>query len=555
MADIDLTPTEEMASNAARGLELREKHGRGGTAVGVARARDIKNRKNLSPDTVRRMHSFFSRHAGNETGGEDDAGYISFLLWGGAAGRSWAKRKSAQLDKDENAMSDTRKEIMERLGMAAHPGAKAAFGYQKTVTNLLEEHGVDPEDFEFRNGDLVLFNHHERGRVEQALRDGLQTGEIRSAPRIVSSFSRPGAKTTFAEDAREVAQEILRQLGGGRFMAMVGGKNAFHGTFGGKAGLQFDIGKGADGGVNRVIVKLDRGTDTYDMEFWRIGNRGMNVKKVSEASGVYADDLQRIFTSRTKFYTSLSRPGAKAKMAAAPGVAELERLYAKFQESTRLFTPNKYHDAGEQKRMTSGQKKDFAFFENLLKAARSGDGKRAKTLLAKTDSLLTAHFVPKELRVWAAQFAAHGAKAKMAMIPIGTMRRLKKNYDEYLAYLHRNDPKRKPMSFDEFVDEHKESVKNSPMFDSNQFSRPGAKARYALTDACWQGYEAVGTKQKDGKTVPNCVPKNKNAIREGEKVSASDDAVSRKIRKLMDEGKPQKQAVAIALDLERRGEL
>jgi hypothetical protein len=146
MADIDLTPTEEMASNAARGLELREKHGRGGTAVGVARARDIKNRKNLSPDTVRRMHSFFSRHAGNEAGGEDDAGYISFLLWGGAAGRSWAKRKSAQLDKDENAMSDTRKEIMERLGMAAHPGAKAKMGGMRGIgdwavsfTNIIVE--------------------------------------------------------------------------------------------------------------------------------------------------------------------------------------------------------------------------------------------------------------------------------------------------------------------------------------------------------------------------------------------------------------------------------
>jgi len=23
---------------------------------------------------------------------------------------------------------------------------------------------------------------------------------------------------------------------------------------------------------------------------------------------------------------------------------------------------------------------------------------------------------------------------------------------------------------------------------------------------CWDGYEMVGTKQKDGKTVPNCVP-------------------------------------------------
>jgi hypothetical protein len=23
---------------------------------------------------------------------------------------------------------------------------------------------------------------------------------------------------------------------------------------------------------------------------------------------------------------------------------------------------------------------------------------------------------------------------------------------------------------------------------------------------CWSGYEAIGTKEKDGKTVPNCVP-------------------------------------------------
>jgi len=30
-----------------------------------------------------------------------------------------------------------------------------------------------------------------------------------------------------------------------------------------------------------------------------------------------------------------------------------------------------------------------------------------------------------------------------------------------------------------------------------------------MTDACWEGYEAVGTKKKGGKTVPNCVPKSK----------------------------------------------
>ena len=24
---------------------------------------------------------------------------------------------------------------------------------------------------------------------------------------------------------------------------------------------------------------------------------------------------------------------------------------------------------------------------------------------------------------------------------------------------------------------------------------------------CWTGYDMIGTKKKDGKTVPNCVPK------------------------------------------------
>ena len=27
-----------------------------------------------------------------------------------------------------------------------------------------------------------------------------------------------------------------------------------------------------------------------------------------------------------------------------------------------------------------------------------------------------------------------------------------------------------------------------------------------LEDSCWDGYEAIGTKELNGKTVPNCVP-------------------------------------------------
>lgn len=28
-----------------------------------------------------------------------------------------------------------------------------------------------------------------------------------------------------------------------------------------------------------------------------------------------------------------------------------------------------------------------------------------------------------------------------------------------------------------------------------------------LKDACWNGYKAIGMKSKEGKRVPNCVPK------------------------------------------------
>jgi len=91
--------TAEIAKQAAKGLELREKHKRGGTAIGVARARDLKNRRDLSPETLRRMKSYFARHKVDKRAknfGDDDnpsAGYIAWLLWGGDAGRDWVKKQ------------------------------------------------------------------------------------------------------------------------------------------------------------------------------------------------------------------------------------------------------------------------------------------------------------------------------------------------------------------------------------------------------------------------------------------------------------------------------
>jgi hypothetical protein len=99
-------PPQEVRSNAKRGLELREKYGRGGTAVGVARARDLSNGAALSLDTIKRMNSYFSRHEVDKKGegwGKDSAGYIAWLLWGGDAGWSWAKKIIREQETKEKA--------------------------------------------------------------------------------------------------------------------------------------------------------------------------------------------------------------------------------------------------------------------------------------------------------------------------------------------------------------------------------------------------------------------------------------------------------------------
>ena len=91
-------PTEAMQAEAQRGLDWRAEFGRGGTLVGVARARDIVNGRNLPFETVVRMRSYFARHEVDKQGqgfntGEDgypSAGRIAWALWGGDAGKRWA---------------------------------------------------------------------------------------------------------------------------------------------------------------------------------------------------------------------------------------------------------------------------------------------------------------------------------------------------------------------------------------------------------------------------------------------------------------------------------
>jgi len=104
-------PTNEMAAEAERGLKWREEFGRGGTLVGVARARDIANKRTLSASTIRRMRSYFARHEVDKQGegwspGEDgypSPGRVAWAAWGGDAGRSWANGILEGMDRSIDA--------------------------------------------------------------------------------------------------------------------------------------------------------------------------------------------------------------------------------------------------------------------------------------------------------------------------------------------------------------------------------------------------------------------------------------------------------------------
>lgn len=90
---------------AAQGLTLRKEHNRGGTQVGVTRANQLSQGKDISDDVIKRMVSYFARHEVDKQGKgwadkeKPSAGYIAWLLWGGDAGKKWAESEKKKLEK------------------------------------------------------------------------------------------------------------------------------------------------------------------------------------------------------------------------------------------------------------------------------------------------------------------------------------------------------------------------------------------------------------------------------------------------------------------------
>jgi hypothetical protein len=105
-----------VADAAAKGLEYRgrqkDKAGltpaeasKEGIGSGVQRATNLKNRDNVSPEVIRQMAAFFSRHEKNKSISPEhrdepwkDKGYVAWLLWGGDPGKAWADKVKKQME-------------------------------------------------------------------------------------------------------------------------------------------------------------------------------------------------------------------------------------------------------------------------------------------------------------------------------------------------------------------------------------------------------------------------------------------------------------------------
>jgi HK97 family phage major capsid protein/HK97 family phage prohead protease len=141
-------PTDGMKTEAQRGLDWRDEYGRGGTEIGIGRARDIVAGRQLSEDVVKRMYSFFSRHEVDKQAegfrpgeeGYPSNGRIAWALWGGDAGFSWSKDKVNSMEENRAAPEEVQHQLNDGDFDGIHSG-------EATEDQLMSEE-IEPVEVE-----------------------------------------------------------------------------------------------------------------------------------------------------------------------------------------------------------------------------------------------------------------------------------------------------------------------------------------------------------------------------------------------------------------------
>jgi len=111
------------------------------------------------------------------------------------------------------------------------------------------------------------------------------------------------------ENSKKVAEQILIQLGGRKFVAMTGAKEFLYADKdenNPNPWLRMSL-RANKARVNRLVIYYNIGSDTYTMHFYkqRMDKKTFDVKITNEQKfeGVYNDSLQDVFTKVTGFLT------------------------------------------------------------------------------------------------------------------------------------------------------------------------------------------------------------------------------------------------------------
>tara|TARA_R110000824_G_scaffold55027_5_gene151624 strand:+ start:4771 stop:6837 length:2067 start_codon:yes stop_codon:yes gene_type:complete len=183
-------PPKGVREEAKRGLEMRREFKRGGTAVGVARARNLGNGDGIPLETINRMVSFFARHEvdlkapKNRDRGADGypgAGLIAWKLWGGDAGKRWADSISSRNKKShigkaskeylEYALSLAKDSLPEWAYSKIHQAARSKAGGQARTTKAKYKVVALLMLSQIRPGILSQMDSTELGQVWEHLQD------------------------------------------------------------------------------------------------------------------------------------------------------------------------------------------------------------------------------------------------------------------------------------------------------------------------------------------------------------------------------------------------
>ena len=163
---------------------------------------------------------------------------------------------------------------------------------KKVLTSIMEEEMT-------HLGELyTLIDYLDPSFVDQIYSGMSEADELLTEKCIEMAYNKN--KLTESYDAKQVAETIHAQLGGHKFDTMIGAK---YQSYDDNGNYSFRFNAKAINRSNYCKIEYNYSNDDYTMIFGRIS--GSDYKVLDTIEGLYAEDLERVFSETTGLSTRL----------------------------------------------------------------------------------------------------------------------------------------------------------------------------------------------------------------------------------------------------------